>query len=65
MSTSAYRSLSAISFANKEDEAEPVQDYSKKTPEIMNPEKLEALGWKAQVDISEGIKRAVAILEEK
>ena len=42
-----------------------MQDYSKKTPEIMNPEKLEALGWKAQVDISEGIKRAVAILEEK
>ena len=54
-----------LSFANKEDEAEPVQDYSKKTPEIMSPEKLEALGWKAQVDISEGIKRAVAILEEK
>lgn len=54
-----------LSFANKEDEAEPVQDYSKKTPEIMNSEKLEALGWKANVDISEGIKRAVAILTEK
>ena len=52
-------------FANKEDEAEPIIDYTKQTPEIMNSDKLEALGWKANVDISEGIKRAVAILTEK
>ena len=55
----------SLSFANKEDEAEPIIDYTKQTPEIMNSDKLEALGWKANVDISEGIKRAVAILTEK
>ena len=54
-----------LSFANPEDEAEPVVDYNSQTPEIMNSEKLEKLGWKAQVDISEGIKRAVAILMKK
>ena len=54
-----------LSFANKEDEAEPVIDYDKQTPEIMNSDKLEALGWKANVNILRGIKRAVAILEEK
>ncbi len=54
-----------LSFANPEDEAEPVVDYNSQTPEIMNSDRLEKLGWKAQVDISEGIKRAVAILMKK
>ena len=54
-----------LSFANPEDEAEPVVDYTKQTPEIMNSDKLTGLGWKAFVDITEGIKRAVAILTEK
>ena len=54
-----------LSFANPEDEAEPTVDYSAQTPEIMNSDRLEKLGWKAQVDISEGIKRAVAILMKK
>ena len=48
--------------ANPEDRAEPEIDYTKQTPEIMNSDRLEALGWKARVDITEGIKRAVAIL---
>ena len=55
----------SLSFANKEDEAEPVIDYNKQTPEIMNSDRLLSLGWEAKVDISEGIKRAVAILNEK
>lgn len=54
-----------LSFANPEDEAEPVMDYSKKSPEILSSDKLKKLGWNAKVDISEGIKRAVAILDEK
>ncbi len=52
----------SLSFANPEDRAEPEIDYTKQTPEIMNSDRLEALGWKARVDITEGIKRAVAIL---
>ena len=52
-------------FANKEDEAEPAVDYTKKTPEIMNNRRLTELGWSAKVDISKGIKRAVAILTER
>ena len=55
----------SLSFANPEDEAEPVIDYSKQTPEIMNSDRLRSLGWEAYVDITEGIKRAVAILVEK
>lgn len=54
-----------LSFANPEDEAEPEVDYSRQTPEIMNSDRLESLGWEAHVDITEGIKRAVAILTEK
>ncbi|SEQ93539.1 Nucleoside-diphosphate-sugar epimerase [Lachnospiraceae bacterium NE2001] len=55
----------SLSFANPEDRAEPVVDYTKQTPEIMNSDRLEGLGWNAKVDITEGIKRAVAILTEK
>ena len=54
-----------LSFANPEDEQEPVQDYSSQSPEILDSTKLKSLGWKAEVDISSGIKRAVAILLEK
>ena len=52
-----------LSFANPEDEKEPVQDYTKITPEILDSTRLENLGWRAEVGISEGIKRAVSILE--
>lgn len=54
----------SLSFANPEDRAEPEIDYTKQTPEIMNSDRLEALGWSAKVDITEGIKRAVSILSE-
>ncbi len=54
-----------LSFANPEDEKEVTIDYSRQTPEIMNSDRLRELGWEPKVNISEGIKRAVAILEEK
>ncbi|MCR5815338.1 MAG: NAD-dependent epimerase/dehydratase family protein [Ruminococcus sp.] len=53
-----------LSFANKEDEAEPVQDFSK-TPEILDSTRLKGLGWEPKVDLHEGIRRAVGILEAK
>ena len=55
----------SLSFANPEDEKEPVLDFSKKTPEILESNRLEALGWRAEVDIMEGIKRAVCTMEER
>ena len=56
-----------LSFANKEDEAEPVRDTSPNapTPEILDSERLMSLGWQPKVDLHEGIRRAVSILEEK
>lgn len=57
----------SLSFANPSDEAEPVSAASplSQTPEIMDSARLRALGWKPQVDLKEGIRRAVNILEEK
>ncbi|MDO5408855.1 MAG: NAD-dependent epimerase/dehydratase family protein [Lachnospiraceae bacterium] len=54
-----------LSFFNKEDEAEPVVDYSVQTPEIMDSTRLEALGWSAMVDLAEGIRRSVSIVAER
>lgn len=55
-----------LSFANPEDEKEPIQDRSAlaATPEILDSSKLLALGWIPRVDLKEGIRRAVGILEE-
>ena len=55
-----------LSFANKADEAEPVRDTSPNapTPEILDSERLLSLGWEPKVDLHEGIRRAVTILEE-
>lgn len=55
-----------LSFANPEDEAEPEVDTSPlaPTPEIMDSTRLKALGWKPLVDLKEGIRRSVNILEE-
>lgn len=55
-----------LSFANKEDEQEPpLYKEGDLTPEVMDSTKLKQLGWKSNVDIKEGIKRAVEILEEQ
>lgn len=55
-----------LSFANPVDEKEPIQDRSAlaATPEILDSSKLLALGWIPRVDLKEGIRRAVGILEE-
>lgn len=53
-----------LSFANKADEEEPKQDFSR-TPEILCSDRLKALGWEARVDLHDGIRRAVAVLEER
>lgn len=57
----------SLSFANPEDEAEPSASVSplSPAPEIMDSSRLKALGWKPAVDLKEGIRRAVAILEEE
>lgn len=39
--------------------------YSKSVRAILNPTKLEALGWKSQVGIEEGIKRTIEIMRCK
>lgn len=54
-----------LSFANKSDEIEPSVSNLSAAPEILNSDKLALLGWKAKVDIREGIRRAVRILEEE
>lgn len=37
--------------------------YSKSVRALLNPEKLNSLGWKAQVGIEEGIKRTIEIMK--
>ena len=54
-----------LSFANKEDEVEPDLSYFSATPEILDHQKLDALGFVAKVDLKEGIGRAVMIVEEQ
>lgn len=54
-----------LSFANKEDEVEPDVTKFTNTPEILDSSRLDALGWEACVDLNEGIKRAVKIVEEQ
>lgn len=50
-------------FANKEDEEEPSLSVFSTTPEILDSSRLEALGWKPCIDLKEGIRRAVNIVE--
>ena len=49
-----------LSFVNPEDEKEP--EITAKVCEILDSEKLEGLGWKAEVSIGEGMKRAIQIM---
>ena len=53
-----------LSFAKKEDEAEPDLSQFTVTPEILDHQRLDELGWKAEISLSEGIKRSVETLEE-
>ena len=53
-----------LSFANKEDEAEPDLTKFTVTPEILDHTRLSELGWKAEITLAEGIKRSVETLEE-
>lgn len=56
-----------LSFQNSEDEKEPetLKNPLSSEPEILNSDKLKQLGWVPKVDLKEGIKRAVAVLEEQ
>lgn len=56
-----------LSFQNPEDERETemLQTPLSTEPEILNSDRLKALGWVPKVDLKEGIKRAVAVLEEQ
>ena len=51
-----------LSFVNPEDEKEP--EITAKVCEILDSEKLEGLGWKAEVSIGEGMKRAIQIMAD-
>ena len=56
-----------LSFANPADEAEPQETPSplRQVPEVLDSSRLLSLGWQPKVDLAEGIRRAVAVLEEK
>ena len=56
------RNLKLI-FENKEDEKEPEYSPLSATPEILNADRLRTLGWKPLVDLADGIKRSVKIVE--
>ena len=51
-----------LSFANSEDEKEPVPSSMAPTPEILDATRLNNIGWSAKVDLTEGIKRSVKIM---
>lgn len=53
----------SLSFANKEDEIEKTISIMDKTPEILDSTRLNELGWTAKVSLTEGIQRAVKIVE--
>lgn len=53
----------SLSFANPEDAKEPAPSPTGATPEILNSAKLNSIGWNAEVDLAQGIKRAVKIVE--
>ena len=53
-----------LAFANPGDEIMPEPSPLDPTPEIMDNKRILATGWEPKVDLIEGIRRAVAILEE-
>ena len=54
-----------LAFANPEDEVMPEPSPNDPTPEIMDNKRIRAIGWEPKIDLKEGIRRAVAILEEE
>ena len=56
----------SLSFLNPEDEKEPELFASplSPTPEILDNQRILSLGWCPKVDLTEGIKRSVEILEQ-
>ncbi|MDP4119702.1 MAG: NAD-dependent epimerase/dehydratase family protein [Bacillota bacterium] len=52
-----------LSFANKADEIEPEPSPMAATLEVLSCARINNLGWKAEIDIHEGIKRSVTIAE--
>ena len=55
-----------LSFANPEHEKEPevLLTPLSTVPEILDNSRLLSIGWTPKVDLAEGIRRAVAVLEE-
>lgn len=53
-----------LSFADPKDEPEPDMTKFDVTPEVMDNSRLLELGWEPSVDLAEGIRRSVAVLEE-
>ena len=56
-----------LAFANPEDEKEPesIKTPLSAVPEVLDSTKLKKLGWQPKVDLAEGIRRSVRILEER
>ncbi|HHZ06883.1 MAG TPA: NAD-dependent epimerase/dehydratase family protein [Clostridiales bacterium] len=52
-----------LSFANKEDEKEPQRSPMEATPEILDNTRLLSIGWTPKVNLVDGIKKSVAIVE--
>lgn len=52
-----------LSFANKADETLPLRSLLDVTPEVLSCERLKGLGWKAEISLTDGISRAVRIVE--
>lgn len=54
-----------LSFARKEDEQETDSSLFDAAPEILDHARLDGLGFHAGIDLKNGIRRAVMILEER
>lgn len=52
-----------LSFENPADEKEPVRSSMSPTPEILDNTRLTSLGWRANVDLKQGIAKSVKIVE--
>ena len=54
----------ALRFEHPADEAEPKERPDAPTPEILDNVRRLSLGWSAQVDLPEGVRRTIAIMED-